>query len=104
MSETVKGPEDSIVSDMIQQLPRQKSKRSQDVLKIVLWGWKMPPSSRRTAKLVFLRKPDAAPKKGIIVYMCIALTSVMSTWCATCVILRLAKEKELEGWTQLHVG
>ena len=104
MSETVKGPEDSIVSEMIQQLPRQKSKRSQDVLKIVLWGWKIPPSPRRTAKLVFLRQPDAAPKKGIISCRCIALTSVMSTWCAICVILRLAKEKELEGWTQLHVG
>ena len=28
----------------------------------------------------------------------------MSTWCAIFVILRLAIEKELEGWTQLHVG
>ena len=79
MSETVKGPEDSIVSEMIQQLPRETSKISQDVLKIGLWSCTMAPSLWRTAKLVFLRKPDAAPQKGIISYMCIALTSVMST-------------------------
>ena len=47
MSETVKGPEDSIVSEMIQQLPRETSKISQDVLKIGLWSCTMAPSTWR---------------------------------------------------------
>ena len=60
-------------------------------------------------KLVFPRKPDAAPKKGIRSYRSIALTSVMSKWFATCVILRLEKDKEPEGgsnctWVVLMVS
>ena len=34
----------------------------------------------------------------------VALTSVMSKWYARCVVLRLKKEKELEGRKQLYVG
>ena len=55
-------------------------------------------------KLVFPRKPDAAPKKGIRCFGSVASTSVMSKWFATCVILRLEKDEEPEGWKQLHVG
>ena len=55
-------------------------------------------------KLVFLRKPEAVPKKEIRSHRAAALTSVMSEWYATCVILRLEEEKEPEGWKQLHVG
>ena len=55
------------------------------------------PSSLRIVKLVILRKPDAAPKKGIRSYRASALTSVMSMWYAACIILRLENEKELEA-------
>ena len=37
-------------------------------------------------------------------YRAVALTSVMSKWCANCIILRLERESEPEGWKQLHVG
>ena len=50
------------------------------------------PTSWRIVKLNFLRKPDAAPRKGIRSYRAIALTSVMSKWYAACVVLRLEKE------------
>ena len=44
------------------------------------------------------------PKKGIRSYRAIALTSVMSKWYASCIILCLKKEKELERWKKLHLG
>ena len=53
------------------------------------------PSSWRIVKLVFLRKPDAAPKKVIRSYRAIALTSVMSKWYASCTPLRLEKGKRI---------
>ena len=52
------------------------------------------PSSWKIVKQLFLRKPDAGPKKEIRSYRAIAPTSVMSKWYAACVILRLEKEKE----------
>ena len=55
-------------------------------------------------KLVFLRKPDAAPTQGIRSCRAIALTSVMSKWYASCILLRLEKEKEPEKWKKLHIG
>ena len=62
------------------------------------------PSSWKIVKLVFLRKPDAEPKKGIGSYRAIALTPVMSKWYASCIILRLEKEKAPEYLKKLHVG
>ena len=62
------------------------------------------PSSWKIVKLVFLRKLDAAPRKGIRSYRAIALTSVMSKWYASCIILLLENEKELVKWKVLHVG
>ena len=59
------------------------------------------PSSCKIVKLVFLRKPDAAPKKGKGSYRAIVLTSVMSMWYAACIILRLEKRK---GARKLEVG
>ena len=60
MSEnTVNGPEDSVVGRMVKQLPRENL---QDAFKIGSWCWKMPPVLWRVVKLVFLRKPDAAPQ------------------------------------------
>ena len=52
----------------------------------------------------FLRKPDGAPEKGIRSYRAIALTSVMSKWFASCILLFLEKEKELVKLKNLHVG
>ena len=63
------------------------------------------PGSWKVVELVFLRKPDVPPKKGIRSYRARALTSVMSKWYASCINLRrLEKEKELETWMNLHVG
>ena len=62
------------------------------------------PSSWKIVKLVFLRKPDTARKKGIRSYRAIALTSVMSKWYASCLILLLEMEKEPVKWKNLHVG
>ena len=53
---------------------------------------------------MFLRKPDAAPTEGIRSYRAIALTSVMSKWYASCILLRLEKEKEPEKRKKLHTG
>ena len=55
------------------------------------------------AKLVFLKKLDAAPTKGIRSYRAIALTSVVSKWYASCILLRLEKEKEPDKWKNLHI-
>ena len=93
----VHGPEDSIVSETIKQLPQEKiyeiTRCSQDRFVAL----NDAPSSWKIAKLVFLRKPRAAPKKGVGSYRAISLTS-------TCVILTLEREKEAEGWIQRHVG
>ena len=62
------------------------------------------PSSWKIERLVFFRKPDADPKKGIRSYTAIALTTVMSEWCASRVILRLEQRREPENWKKLHVG
>ena len=55
----------------------------------------------------FLKNPDVVPTKGIRSYRAIALTSVVSKWCASCVLSRLKKEKrdrEVEelahGWRE----
>ena len=45
-----------------------------------------------TVKLEFLREPDAEPKKGIQGYRAIALTSVMSKWYASCVMMLVERE------------
>ena len=55
-------------------------------------------------KLAILRKLDAALLKGIRSYRALAVTSVMSKWYATCIILRMERAREPEGWEQLHVG
>ena len=98
------GSEDAIVSEMIQQLPQENIHAITRCFRNRFIGLDDAPSSRRIVKLIFLRKPDAAPKKGIKSYEAIAPTSVMSMWHAACIILRLEKEEELESCKQLHVG
>ena len=61
------------------------------------------PSSLKIVKMVFQRKPGAEPKNGIRSCRVIALTAVMSRWCASCIV-RLEKEKEPQSWKKLHVG
>ena len=61
------------------------------------------PSVWNNGELVILRKYDAALLKGIRSYRTLALTSVMSKWYATCIILRMERVREPEGWEQLHV-
>ena len=51
------------------------------------------PSSWKVVKLVFLKKPDAAPSKGIRSYRAIAMTSVMSKWYPSCVLFTIGKGK-----------
>ena len=63
----------------------------------------MEASSWNIVKLVFLRKLDAEPKKGFRSFRAMALTSVMSKWYASCILLRLEKEKEPEKWKHLHM-
>ena len=55
-------------------------------------------------KLVFLKNPDASPTEGIRSSRALALTSVMSTWYASCVLLRVEKEKEPGKLRSLHMG
>ena len=62
MSDKVNGPKDAVVSEMIKQLPKRRSLQLQGVSKNASWA----PSSWKIVKLVFSRKPDAEPKKGII--------------------------------------
>ena len=69
-----------------------------------VYGWKMSPVRGGLWGGYCIWKPGAAPKKGIWSDRTIALTSLMSKWHATCVILRLAKKKEPEGWKHLHVA
>ena len=62
------------------------------------------PSSWKVVKLVFLKKPDAATTKGIGSHWAIALTSEMSKCYASCVLLRLEKERGLGKFRSLHIG
>ena len=62
------------------------------------------PNSWKIVKLVFLWKPDAERKKGIRSYRAIALTSVMSLWYASFVMMCMEEEKVPETWNRLHMG
>ena len=69
-----------------------------------LMGQMESPCSRKVVKLVFFRKPDAAPTKGIKSYRLRALTSVISKWYASCILLRLERKEEPENLRNLHLG
>ena len=111
----VNGPEDAVVSELIKQLPFKKIYiyilKKKTYIYILLRGasknvswvrWRLQVRGR--LKVVFLRKFDAEPKKGHRSHRTIALTSVMSKWFASCIILRLEQEREPEKWKKLHVG
>ena len=66
MSENkVNGPEDAVVNEMIKQLPMEKIYIIKRCFQERLMGQMEAPSSWKIVKLVFSRKPDAEPKKGI---------------------------------------
>ena len=52
----------------------------------------------------FSQKPVAEPKERIRSYRAVALTSVVSKWYVSCIILRLEQEREPENWKKLDVG
>ena len=53
---------------------------------------------------MFLKKLDAAATEGIRSERAIVLTSVMSQWYASFVLLRMEKEKEPTMMSSLHMG
>ena len=100
MSENkVNGPED----EMIKQLLLEKIYSFTMCFQERFFVQMDAPSSWKIVKLVFpAKKTDAKPKQGIRSYRAIALTSVMSKWYVSCIILRREKEKEPEIWKKLN--
>ena len=89
---------------MIKQLPKEKIYIISKCFQDRFVGHMEAPSSWKIVKLVFYEKLDAEPKKDIRSYRAITLTSVMSKWYASCIILRLEIEKQLESWKKLDMG
>ena len=58
------GPEDATASEMMEQLPQEKFSPPHNTFKTRYVGLVDAPSSWRIVKLIFLRKPDAAPGRG----------------------------------------
>ena len=100
----VNGPEDAIVNEMIKKLPMDKIYILARGFQERYLGQMASPSSWKVVKLVFWKKPDAAPTKGIKSYWVIALTSIVFKWYASCVLLRLEKESEPRKLRNLHMG
>ena len=98
------GPEDTVASEMIKQLPLENININTKCLQERFMGHMEAQSSWKIVRLVFFRKPDAEPKKGIRSYTAIALTSVMSKWYVSRIIVRLEQRREPENWKKLHVG
>ena len=74
----VNGQEYTFVSEMIKRLPMEKIYTITTCFQERFMGMMDFPSSWKVLKLMFLRKLDAAPTKGIRRYRATALTSVMS--------------------------
>ena len=100
----VNGHEDAIVSEMIEKLPLDKICTIARCFQERFLGLMESPNSWKIVKLACVRKPDAAPKKGIRSYRAIVLTSVMSKWYASCIVLLLEQEMEPAKWKNLLVG
>ena len=100
----VNGPEGAFVSEMIKRLRLEKIHIITMCFQERFTGQMEAPCSWKIAKVVFLWIPGAGRKKEIRNYRALPLTSVMSKWYASCILLRLEKERELESWKKLHVG
>ena len=95
----VNGPEDAILSEMIKRLPTEKVYIITKCFQERFFG------SDGVSELMEGGETDVLEEaEGIRSYRAIALTSVTSKWYASCILLRLEKEKETEKWKNLHVG
>ena len=95
MSENqVNGAEDEVVSEMIKQLPQEKIIASRSAFRNASRvRWK-PQVHGRSWSWCFYEHQHRA----------ITLTSMVSKWYASCIILRLEKKKEPESWNDWNVG
>ena len=100
----VNGPGDAVVSEMIKQLPHEKIYTLTMCFQERFMGQMEASSSWKIVKLVFLRKPDAEPKKGIRSFKAVALTSVVSKCHSSCIILRLEKEERSRKLEEIARG
>ena len=98
----VNGPEDSIVTEMIKQLPQEKLYDIARCCQDRFMGLEAAHQLLQDRHIGVPRKPDDEPEKWIRNHRAIAFT-VTSMWYATCSIPRLEREKEPEGWMYLHV-
>ena len=101
----VNGPEDAVASEMIKSLSLKNiyifTRYFQKKKKKRFTGELEAPIKWKIVKLLFLSKQDAEPKKGTRSHRAIALTSVMSKWYASSIILRLKKTCRRK---KLHMG
>ena len=80
----VNGPEDAIVSEMIQKVAHGEDVYCCSVLSgTIFWSDGISKLVENGVKLVFLRYSDVVPQPGIRSYRAIALTLVMSKWYAS---------------------
>ena len=79
----VNGPEDSIASEVIKQLPQENFLEITRCFQDRCMELEEASSPWAIVKLVFLRNLDAEPKNGIRSYRAIASTLLMSRWSAT---------------------
>ena len=100
----VDGLEDAVVCEMIKHLPSEKIYTIARCFQERFLGQIDAPCSWQIVKLVFLRKPDAELKKEIRSDREIALTSAMSKWYASCVMMRMKKVKVPETLEQIAHG
>ena len=100
----VTGPADAIVSEMIKAVPLEKIYMVTKCSQQRFMGTMEAPDSWKIVQLVFLRKTDADPRKGIKGYRAIALTSVMSKWYASCIVMLVKREPLPDAWSRLLVG
>ena len=95
MSDTkVNGPEDAVVSEIIKQLLQEK-------IFITTKCFLEPDGSTKFMEdrdTGVFTKTQVEPKKGKRGYRSIALTSVMSKWYASCIVLRLEPGKDPKSW------
>ena len=89
----VNGPQDAVLSEMIKTLPLEKIYTITRCFQERFMGAMEVPNSWKIVNFVFFRELDAEPKKEIRSYRAKALTSVMSKWYASCVVMLMERER-----------
>ena len=87
----VNGPEDAIVSEMIKRLPMEKNHIIARCFQERFLGLMESRSSWKIVELFFFEETGRCPEERNHKQQ--SNTSVISKWCASCVFLRLEKEK-----------